>query len=147
MEFIADSTEQIYVRPRSDAQSTTLRELDLHAVYVPPMTGLETDEPLLQPPKIDQLLGLGRPGEVLRNLLAEANRNSSAWDALRISIDKLFAYTLLPPDASGPHIRAEYKETADGTIAGHRKRRQRVPAGSDAAYVPEHSPRYRTPPR
>ena len=72
MEFIADSTEQIYVRPRADARAATLRELDLRAVYVPPMTGLETDEPLLQPPKIEQLLGLGRPGEVLRNLIAEA---------------------------------------------------------------------------
>ena len=114
MELIADSTEQIYVRPRWDAPAATLRELDLRAVYVPPMTGLETDEPLLQPPKIEQLLGLGRPGEVLRNLIAEANRDEGAWVALQASIDKLFGYTLLPPDASGPHIRAEYKETADG---------------------------------
>ena len=116
MELIADSTEQIYVRPRWDAPAATLRELDLRAVYVPPMTGLETDEPLLQPPKIEQLLGLGRPGEVLRNLIAEANRDEGAWVALQASIDKLFGYTLLPPDASGPHIRAEYKETADGPL-------------------------------
>ena len=114
MEFIADSTEQIYVRPRSDAPAATLRGLDIRTVYVPPMTGLETDEPLLQPPKIEQLLGLGRPGEVLRNLIAEANRDEGAWAVLQASIDKLFGYTLVPPDASGPHIRAEYKETADG---------------------------------
>ena len=44
MELLADSTEQIYVRPRSDAPAEVLRELDLQAVYVPPMTGLETEE-------------------------------------------------------------------------------------------------------
>lgn len=114
MELIADSTEQVYVRPRRNVPVAKLRELDLRAVYVPPMTGLETDEPLLQPPKIEQLLGLGRPGEVLRNLIAEANRDEGAWAALQASIEKLFGYMLLPPDASGPHIRAEYKETAIG---------------------------------
>ena len=79
MEFIADSTEQIYVRPRADTPADVLREINLQAVFVPPMTGLETDEPLLQAPKIEQLLGLGRPGEVLRNLLAEANHDEAAW--------------------------------------------------------------------
>ena len=108
MEFIADSTEQIHVRPTREAPSETLRTLDLRTVFVPPMTGLGIDEPLFQPPKIEQLLGLGRPGEVLRNLLAEANRDERAWGALKASISKLFGYELLPPDASGAHILAEY---------------------------------------
>ena len=116
MELIADSTEQIYVRPRADAPSDVLGKLDLRAVYVPPMTGLETDEPLLQTPKIEQLLGLGRPGEVLRNLLAEASRSEPAWKALQASIRKLFGYELLPPDASGAHINAEYRMTSDGPL-------------------------------
>ena len=114
MEFIADSTEQIYVRPRWDAPAATLRELDLQAVFVPPMTGLSTDEPLFQPPLIERLLGLGRPGEVLRNLLVTAHRNESTWYALQSSIMKLFGYVLLPPDASGPYIRAEYMMSDDG---------------------------------
>ena len=131
MEFAADSTEQIYVRPKAKtiaipAVSTTsrptsrelkaklLRELDLQAVYVPPMTGLETNERLLQPVAVEQLLGLGRPGDVLRNLLAEANRDERAWDALTTSIDKLFGYDLLPPDASGAHILADYTMTPGG---------------------------------
>ena len=134
MEFAADSTEQIYVRPKAKtiaipAVSTTsrpttkelakekanlLRELDLRAVYVPPMTGLETNERLLQPVAVEQLLGLGRPGDVLRNLLAEANRDERAWDALKASIGKLFGYDLLPPDASSAHILAEYTMTPGG---------------------------------
>ena len=113
MEFISDSTEQIYVRPARDS-GPDLREIDLHAVFAPPMTGLGTDEPVLQWPKIEQLLGLGRPGEVLRNLLAEANRDQAAWEALQTTIGKLFGYRLLPPDTTAAHILAEYETTEQG---------------------------------
>lgn len=109
MEFKADSTEQIYVRPRADTPPEMLRALDLRVVFVPPMTGVGIEEPVFQPPKIEQLLGLGRPGEALRNLLAEVGNDQVAWNALRQSIERLFGYSLLPPDASGPHIRAEYR--------------------------------------
>ena len=113
MEFIADSTEQIYVRPSAKVPSETLRTLDLRVVFVPPMTGLGIDEPVFLSAKIEQLLGLGRPGEVVRNLLSEAHGNRSAWNALQTSIKKLFHYELLPPDASGAHIRAEYRTAAN----------------------------------
>ena len=113
MELIPDSSEQIYVRPASSS-SGDLRRIDPQVVFVPPMTGLGTDEPVLQAPKIEQLLGIGRPGEVLRNLLAEANRDEAAWEALQATIGKLFGYRLLPPDASGAHIRAEYTVTDQG---------------------------------
>ena len=114
MELLADSTEQIYVRPRADVPADLLRELDLRAVYVPPMTGLETNERLFQPVAVEQLLGLSRPGEVLRNLLVSASHDESAWAALQDSILKLFGYELLPPDASGPFIRSEYRMTGEG---------------------------------
>ena len=134
MEFTADSTEQIYVRPQAKTiaipkastvsrlttkesakeKASLLRELDLRTVFVPPMTGLGIDEPLFQPPKIEQLLGLGRPGEVMRNLLVEASQNERAWSALKASISKLFGYELLTPNASGAHLLAEYTMTKDG---------------------------------
>lgn len=116
MEFIADSTEQIYVRPTADVTADTLRSLELQAVYVPPMTGLDTNERLLQPVAVEQLLGLGRPGEVLRNLLVAASYDESAWAALESSIRKLFGYELLPPDASGPFIRTDYRITDNGPV-------------------------------
>ena len=116
MEFMADSTEQIYVRPKADVPVETLRDLDFEAVYVPPMTGLEVDEPLLQPPKISHSLGLSRPGEVLRNLLVEANANELAWAELQSSIAKLFDYELLAPNAAGPFIRSEYRTGTDGPL-------------------------------
>ena len=113
MELRPDSTEQIYVRPKADADSETLRSFDLPVVFVPPMSGLALNEPLLQRPKIEQMLGLGRPGEIVRNLLAEANRDESAWESIRASMKKLFGYDLLPPDTSGPHILAEFAAGPD----------------------------------
>ena len=113
MEFHADSTEQIYVRPKTTVSAEVLRNLSLDAVFVPPMTGLSTEEPVFQPPMIEHLLGLGRPGEILRNLLTEASRNEFAWTELQASIRKLFGYELLPPDATGAYIRAEYVAAVD----------------------------------
>ena len=48
---------------------------------------------------------------MLRNLLAEASRNQEAWEALQAAVRKLFRYRLLPPDATGAYIRAEYQMT------------------------------------
>lgn len=116
MEFMADSTEQIYVRPKPDVAPTLfgLGEVKLSSVFVPPMTGLSTDEPMLQPPKIEQMLGLGKPGDVLRNLLVVAHQREEGWRNLTRAISKLFGSELLPPDASGPNILAEYKAHANG---------------------------------
>ena len=128
MEFRPDSTEQIHVRPGAGADPDTLRGLDLRAVFVPPMTGIGTEEPVFQPPMIEQLLGLGRPGEVLRNLLTEASRDESAWSALQASMDRLFGYELLPPDATGAHIRAEYRTA--GAVDEERASLEIASAGS-----------------
>ena len=114
MEFIADSSEQIYVRPLSDAEPEVLRRLALNTVYVPAMSGLSTDEPVLQAPKINQLLGQSRPGEVLRNLLLAAAQSETAWESLKKSIRRLFGYEMLPPNGEGPDIIAEYAYGSGG---------------------------------
>ena len=108
MEFIADTTEQIYVRPGQDASPDTLRQVEMETVYIPPMTGVGLDEPLLLPPKIAHSLGLGRPGEALRNLLVDVAGNETAWNAVQASIGRLLGCRLLPPDVSAAHILAEY---------------------------------------
>jgi len=111
MELIPDSTEQIYVRPLPTAAPRLFAEgiAALRAVFVPPMTGLSTEEPVFQMPKIDQLLGMGKPGDVLRNLLVQAHQDAAAWGSLTDAIKRLFGYELLPPDASGADIVAEYR--------------------------------------
>jgi len=114
MEFIADSTEQINVRPAKDVSPQALRAPRLQISFVPPMTGLSIDEPVYQTPKINQLLGQAKPGEVIRNLLVEAHHSQEAWLALQKSIRRLFDYELLPPNATGADIIAEYKARANG---------------------------------
>ena len=108
IELIPDSTEQIYVRPNSSLVPDQVRSADLRAVFVPPMTGISTDEPVYQRPKQDQLLGQGKPGDIIRNLLVDAHR-SAGWATLQDSIRRLFGCELLPPDASGADIIAEYR--------------------------------------
>ena len=114
MEISRDSTEQIYVRPTGAAQPDALRNATLQTVYIPPMTGLNIDEPVYRPAKQQQLLGQGKPGDIIRNLLVQAHSDSDVWEQLSKSIQSLFDHTILPPNAEGPNIIAEY-ETRTGT--------------------------------
>ena len=115
MEFIADSTEQIFVRPARNVDPAALRDASLESVFVPAMTGLSKEEPLYaRPETVADLLGQAKPGDVLRNLLYQANQSETAWVALCDTIEKLFGYNLLPPDATGAYIVAEYQASPDG---------------------------------
>jgi hypothetical protein len=115
MELRYDSTEQMSVRPTADTSPEALHEAKLAAVYIPPMTGLATEEPLYaRKERLDSLLGQGRPGEILRNLLSLAHDQGEAWRGLESSIRDLFGYEILPPDITGPVILAEYRVAPDG---------------------------------
>lgn len=117
MEFIPDSSEQIYVRPKRDV-SAKLSELSksalLPTIYIPPMTGLSTQEPVYTPQKQQDLLGQGKPGDIIRNLILAAHQQQSVWENFRNAIQQLFGYEVLPPNATGAHIIAEYQIRADG---------------------------------
>jgi len=78
------------------------------------MTGLSIDEPVYRRPKVDQLLGQGKPGEIIRNLLVEAHQSEEAWSELSKCIERMFRYQILPPDSAGADIIAEYRERPDG---------------------------------
>ncbi len=114
MEFVPDTTEQLYVRPKPQAEPATVRRAGLTPVFVPAMSGIGTDEPVYQRPKIEQLLGQGKPGDVLRNILVEAHQTEPAWRGLQDGLRRLFSYELVPPDSSGADIIAEYQERARG---------------------------------
>ena len=116
VEIMTDSSEQVYVRPRKDVDLKWLKQAGKlpEPVFVPAMSGLSTDEPVYQKPKIDQLLGQSKPGEVLRNLLVETSRDQDAWERLTESIGKMFGYELLPPNTDGPSIIAEYQHRMKG---------------------------------
>jgi hypothetical protein len=113
IELISDSTEQIYVRPRADVSPEVAKDVNLNVVFVPAMSGLSRDEPLYaNQATIDQLLGQAKPGDVLRNLLVQAHQSGRAWDAIQEAINRLFDYELVPPNATGANIIAEYKTNA-----------------------------------
>ncbi|MHB8845221.1 MAG: ATP-dependent nuclease [Nitrospirota bacterium] len=115
MEFFHDTTEQVKVRPKQDADPALLKALKLSTVFVPPITGLNTQEPLYARQEyLDSTIGQGKPGEVLRNLLVQAKHNETAWHALQDAIQRLFGYELLPPDEMGTYIIAEYRTAPGG---------------------------------
>ncbi len=112
MELRYDSTEQMRVRPTAATSFEDLQKAKLDAVYIPPMTGLIAEEPrYANPSYLDTLLGQGRPGEILRNLLVQARDQGEAWRELEDSIKRLFGYEILLPNDSGPLILAEYRGT------------------------------------
>jgi hypothetical protein len=115
MEILPDTAEQVLVRPRADVDRSVARDERLQTVFVPPMTGLATEEPLYAKREfLDLRLAQARPGEVLRNVLVEAAQTSAAWAAIEEAVGRLFGYKLLPPDPRGAHILAEYESLSGG---------------------------------
>jgi hypothetical protein len=117
MELKAETPDQILVRPASSIEPWVLDlgYLRSNVTFVPSMTGLGLEEPVYQPSKIEQRLGMGRPGEVLRNLLLEAYE-SPAWKELRNTMLRLFGIDLLPPESRGAQIIASYREHPSGPV-------------------------------
>ena len=115
MEFHPDTTEQIFVRPRRGPDGEFLRTLDFTTVFVPAMTGVETNERFLQSIAVEQILGTGNPGQVLRNLLLETHLSDAAWQVLQESVERLFGYRLLPPNPGSAFVFAEYESVGAGT--------------------------------
>ncbi len=115
MEFVADTTEQIFVRPHRSIDRDILKTARLESVFIPAMTGLSREEPLYaRPETVADLLGQAKSGDVLRNLLYQAHRSEKAWTALQKAMNRLFGYRLLPPDAAGAYIIAEFQTKPDG---------------------------------
>lgn len=118
MELIPDSTEQLYVRPKSHTDSAVVayavqEKTKLRTVYIPPMTGLSTNEPVFQRSYQELVLGQGKPGDIIRNLLIQAHQ-TDVWEKLKEDIRLLFGYELLPP-IPGAFILAEYRSTDSGS--------------------------------
>ena len=102
----------------------TAAELDVELVY--PMAGIEPEEPVLRPGRINVLLGQGRTRRVLRNLCLAVFRNDPE-DWLRIVelIERLFSIDLgNPAETERGSIELSYRQPnlrdpADLSLAGH----------------------------
>ena len=109
MRFRNQGDDLVYCTP----DERTLRHPDLIAAaaritvrLLYPMSGLETEEPILRPGRIDVLLGQGQTAQVLRNLCLLVYRDApDAWDEIVQLMRRLFRVRLDNP-----------QETARGSI-------------------------------
>lgn len=72
---------------------------DVKVAYLPPMSGLASEEPKWEPGRIDVLLGQGQTAQVLRNLchLIHEQTEDNHWEEMVCQIDRLFGARLRPP--------------------------------------------------
>jgi predicted ATPase len=86
-------------------------KIDVELLY--PMSGLEIEEPVLQPGRIGVLLGQGQTAQVLRNLCLMVYQGSSAdWDKIVELMRRLFHLDLgIPVENSRGAIELTYSQT------------------------------------
>ena len=141
IEFQYANREVMYARPQG------AKNLDLNAirsfppspahklgiVHVPPLSGIERDEPRRDRGMQDLLIGQGRPGEILRNLLFEIaeQKDAQGWKTLARHVRELFRIELSEPAYSPaqPYIVCEYTES------GHDRPLDLANAGSGTLQV------------
>lgn len=128
MRFRNQGDELVYCTP----DPAVIGDLDLiaHAATLKvellyPMSGLDTEEPILQPGRVDVLLGQGRTADVLRNLcLTVAKTSSEDWQRIVNLMKRLFHVDLgLPQESARGSISMQYrqqgvKEPLDVSSAG-----------------------------
>jgi hypothetical protein len=111
-EFRHQSSEQIYVKPGDgylDGFPRGAEELAL--VHVPPFSGIGVQETRYDRPYQDLLIGQGKAGDILRNLLLDVHdrQGGAEWKALVGHIDNIFGVSLEPPEYAGqPYIVCDY---------------------------------------
>lgn len=128
MRFRNQGDELVYCTP--DESVIANLELIQHAAGIKvellyPMSGLDTEEPVLQPGRVDVLLGQGRTADVLRNLcLAVAKSSIDDWRRIATLMQRLFKVELgQPEETARGSITLDYrqqgvKEALDISSAG-----------------------------
>jgi hypothetical protein len=115
MRFRNQGDELVYCTPEVD----TALEMDLieyaaslRVELLYPMSGLDTDEPILQPGRIDVLLGQGRTADVLRNLCLSVVRSSQEdWSRITRLMHRLFHVSLdSPQETARGGISLQYRQ-------------------------------------
>ncbi|MBI3373300.1 MAG: AAA family ATPase [Betaproteobacteria bacterium] len=118
-EFDYANPESIYCRPIGNLDEDALERLakltdSLRVAFLPPMSGLASIEPKIEPGRVAVLIGEGQTAQVLRNLcasVANANPLNEAWDSIVSNLRQLFGVELLRPefDATRGEIEMRYR--------------------------------------
>jgi predicted ATPase len=109
LEFHYQNSELISVKPPLNLiDNLPDPALNLSIVHVPPFSGIGVEETRYDRPYQDLLIGQGKPGDILRNLLLEVyqKKDKKDWSDLCFKVENIFGYKLLPPEYEGrPFIR------------------------------------------
>ena len=128
MRFRNQGDELVYCAPDDEtlgkpAAIATAAALNVKLLH--PMSGLETEEPVLRPGRIDVLLGQGQTAQVLRNLCLLVFRDAPAdWRRIAALMERLFSVRLDDPRETARggidlfYRQAGVKEPLDLALAG-----------------------------
>ena len=106
LEFDYSNQDSIFCRPlrigngeKPDRMKVPKEALNLNITFLPPMSGLSTEEALVQEGRINVLTGQGQTAEVLRNLCYRvySKDDKQDWESLVDNIKNLFGITLKAP--------------------------------------------------
>ncbi|WP_419163976.1 AAA family ATPase [Candidatus Palauibacter sp.] len=116
MSFRNSGTEVVYCTPDESTLANpgaieTAAGIDVRLLY--PMSGIDIEEPLLQPGRVDVLLGQGQTAQVLRNLCLMVYRDDSdTWGRIVRLMGRLFAIDLEDPtETVRGGIALQYKQS------------------------------------
>ena len=118
LDFDYSNSEAVFCRPShqplTEEHIQTMREVaaDLRVAFLPPMSGLAAEEPLLPPGRVNVLVGQGRTAEVLRNLCyAVSDRTPDDWKVVTGHVKELFGVVLDQPrfDTSRGELTLQYR--------------------------------------
>ena len=104
--------EQIHVKPVAEDLPHLERAREkVSVIYVPPFSGIGVNETRHDRPYQDMLVGQGKGGDILRNLLLEVAEASDGndWRRMEEIVEQVFGYRLLKPRYAGvPYITCQY---------------------------------------
>jgi energy-coupling factor transporter ATP-binding protein EcfA2 len=117
-EFYLANQESVYCRPlrvgeRGDRMPVPEEAMGTRIALLPPMSGLASEEPEVQPGRISVLLGEGQTAQVLRNLCFQVAHNSpDSWRSIVGEIKRMFGIDVDEPfrDAGRGTIEITYRE-------------------------------------
>ena len=106
LEFDYANQESIYCRPLriDDDDQAILRMVipeeigNISVVYLPPISGLASNEIRLEPGTIGVRIGEGRTADVLRNLCYQISHDIEKWDKLCDQTYSLLVFNLIYPN-------------------------------------------------
>ena len=108
LEFDYANTEALFCRPlrtgsgnKPERMEVPREALDTKLTFLPPMSGLATEEALIQEGRINVLVGQGQTAEVLRNLCYRvySKDDKTDWNSLVAHFKNLFGVTLNEPQS------------------------------------------------